>query len=407
MRRFRCLPSDELLHNDLPVMTHLFINALAASAGGGLTYIRNVVPHLARRERLKATVLLDARLARELQASANIAFLERNIPSSVAVRFYDEQRAVPRLIRQCGADVLLCTGNFASLNSPVPQILLSRNALYTSRDFYSDLRSRGDYRLWLDTEVKGAFAKWSIQRADTVVAPSEAFAKELRSWTGKPIAAIHHGFDRAEFVRDPSPLPEDILEKLDSARDALRLLFVSHYNYYRNFETLIRAMPRIQQLLGSRKVVLFLTCKLADGANPGAYRASTAAALVRELRLSSSVVELGAVPYGLLHHLYRAANIYVSPAYAESFAHPLVEAMSSALSVVASDLPVHREICGAAALYFERFSAQELAEGVAEVALSADLAKRLSEAGLARSTAFSWKNHVDSVVTLAESLISR
>jgi glycosyltransferase involved in cell wall biosynthesis len=388
-------------------MIHLFINALAASAGGGLTYIRNVVPHLARRERLKATVLLDTRLAGELQTAANITFLERDASSSVAARFYDEQYAVPRLVRQSGADVLLCTGNFALLNSPVPQILLSRNALYTSRDFSADLRSRGDYRLWLDTQLKGAFARWSIQLADTVVAPSEAFAEELRSWTGKPIAAIHHGFDRTEFVRDPSPLPENTREKLCSARDALRLLFVSHYNYYRNFETLIRAVPLIQQLLGSRKVVLFLTCKLADGANPGAYRAGTAAALVRELGLSGNVVELGAVRYGLLHHLYRAAHIYVSPAYAESFAHPLVEAMSSALPVVASDLPVHCEICGAAALYFDRFSPRELAERVAEVALSADLTQKLSQAGLDQSSAFSWKGHVDRIVTLAESLMSR
>lgn len=351
-------------------MIHLFINALAASAGGGLTYIRNVVPHLGRKQGLRTTVLLDAQLASELQTSPNIAFVERDTSSSVALRFYAEQHAVPNLVRQCGADVLLCTGNFALFNSPVPQILLSRNALYTSRDFRADLRSRSDYRLWFDTQLKSAFAKWSIQAADVVVAPSEAFAEELRCWTGKPVAAIHHGFDGEEFVRDQSALPEDIREKLDSTHDALRLLFVSHYNYYRNFETLISAMPLIQQHLGSRRVVLFLTCRLADGANPGAYRASSAAALVRGLGLSNNVVELGAVPYGLLHHVYRAADIYVSPAYAESFAHPLVEAMSSALPVVASDLPVHREICGAAALYFERFSPQELAERVAEVALS-------------------------------------
>lgn len=388
-------------------MIHLFINALAASAGGGLTYIRNVVPHLSRSERVRATVLLDPRFARELQSSAHLSFVERNASSNVALRFCAEQHAAPDLIRQCGADVVLCTGNFALLNSPVPQILLSRNALYTSRDFYADLRSRGDYRLWLDTQLKGAFAKWSIQAADTVVAPSAAFAEELRSWTGRPIAVVHHGFDGEEFVRDQSSLPEDIQQQLDSARDALRLLFVSHYNYYRNFETLIRAMPLIQQLLGSRRVVLFLTCRLADGANPGAYRAGSAAALVRELRLSDSVVELGAVRYRLLHHIYKDANIYVSPAYAESFAHPLVEAMYSALPVVASDLPVHREICEAAGLYFERFSPQELAERVAEVALSTKLAGQLSRAGFARSTAFSWKDHVDRIVTLAESLICR
>jgi glycosyltransferase involved in cell wall biosynthesis len=388
-------------------MIHLFINALAATAGGGLTYIRNVIPHLAGKEGVRATVLLDARLGRELQASPNLTFVERNGSSSVALRFCSEQRIIPDLVRQCGADVLLSAGNFALLDSPVPQILLSRNSLYTSRDFYLDLRSRNEYRLWFDTQFKSVFARWSIHAADMVVAPSEAFAEELRCWTGKPIMAIHHGFDRDAFVCDQSALNRETQEKLDSARDALRLLFVSHYNYYRNFETLIRATPLIKQRLGSRQVVLFLTCRLVAGASPGVYRADSAAALIRELGLSNEVVELGAVPYGLLHHVYRSSDVYVSAAYAESFAHPLVESMSSALPVVASDIPVHQEICGAAAVYFHRFSPHELAERVIEIALSPQLAAQLSKAGVERSTAFSWKSHVDRIVALAESLMSR
>jgi len=385
-------------------MMHLFINALAASAGGGLTYIRNVIPHLARRDNLKATILLDARLARELRTSDNLTFLERETPSSVAARFYDEQRAVPRLVRQCGADVLLCTGNFALLNSPVPQILLSRNALYTSRDFYADLRSRGDYRLWLDTAVKGAFAKWSIQLADTTVAPSEAFAEELRSWTGKPIAAIHHGFDRAEFARDQSPLPEDIREKLDSARDALHLLFVSHYNYYRNFETLLRAMPLMNRLLKARKAKLYLTCRLNSRENPGNYEAESASSLLSEVRGVGDIVELGSLPYRSLHHLYRACHIYVTAAYAESFAHPLVEAMSSGLPVVASDLLVHREICGGAAVYFPAFSSGELAIAIARLETDQELATTLSQAGRARARDFSWEQHVARLLEVAARL---
>ena len=67
--------------------------------------------------------------------------------------------------------------------------------------------------------------------------------------------------------------------------------------------------------------------------------------LVKMLGVSSMVVELGVVPYRQLHQLYARADVYVTPAYTETFAHPLVEAMASGLPVVASDLPVHREIC--------------------------------------------------------------
>jgi len=387
-------------------MIHLFINALAASAGGGLTYIRNVVPRISESEDVRATVLLDAQLAREFPAFRRVTFLKQDSTPNAALRFFHEQRIVPKLLRRCGADVLLSAGNFALLNSPVPQILLSRNSLYTSRDFDSDLRTRAEWRLWLDTMFKSSFAKWSIQLADRVVAPSQAFADDLREWTGRPIDAIHHGFDRDAFTRDLAPLPARVQDKLASARGALRLLFVSHYNYYRNFETLIRALPLIRQTLKPRSVRLFLTCSLEAGKNPGAYRTETAAALVRELGLSRELVELGSVPYSLLHHVYDSADIYATPAYAESFAHPLVEAMSSGLPVVASDLTVHREICGAAAAYFSRFSPVDLAERVLEVAADGETAARLREAGLARSKEFSWRKHIDQIIALANHLMA-
>ena len=95
--------------------------------------------------------------------------------------------------------------------------------------------------------------------------------------------------------------------------------------------------PRRSDRLNGKKVKLFLTCRLSSGENPGSYRAEAASSLVNSLRSSESVVELGTVPYRSLHHFYRACHVYVTPAYAESFAHPLVELMSSGLPVVASD----------------------------------------------------------------------
>jgi glycosyltransferase involved in cell wall biosynthesis len=386
-------------------MIHIFINALAASAGGGLTYIRNVIPQISIRNDVRATLLLNAQLRHELGNPPNVAFVEQNTYTGAIRRFWLEQSSVSAFIHRSGADVLLSAGNFALWNSPVPQILLSRNSLYTSSHFTSDLRSRGDYRLWLDTQVKGAFAKWSIGAADCVIAPSEAFAEELRGWTGKPVMAIQHGFDRESFVRDQSPLPDAVQAKLDAGRDALRLLFVSHYNYYRNFETLIRALPLIKRKLGTRPVRLFLTCKLRPGANPGEYRPDSAAALVSQLGLKQDVVELGSVPYRLLHRVYAAADIYVTPSYAESFAHPLVEAMAGGLPVIASDIAVHREICGTAALYFSPFSPEGLADQVVRLEKSTDRREELLREGATRSKTFSWRKHVDEVVLLAARVI--
>jgi glycosyltransferase involved in cell wall biosynthesis len=388
-------------------MIRLFINGLAASAGGGLTYLRNVVPHLARRLDAETTVLLNPAMRAEFGELPNVFLIEDRQSYDASRRFVHEQTALPKLIRQSGAQVLISAGNFALWRSPVPQILLSRNSLYTSGDFFRDVRARGDYAIWADTLVKGWLARRSISRADITVAPSAAFARELSQWSGRKVLSMHHGFDLDAFASDASPLPSAAQIQLEQGKDALRLLFVSHYNYYRNFETLFKAMPILRSRLREKdkKVKLFLTCRLDSGENPGTYRAESAASLASDLRESHDIVELGTVPYRSLHHLYRACHIYVTPAYAESFAHPLIEAMSSGLPVVASDLAVHREICEDAGIYFPRFSPDELAERILQIEESPELAEKLTRNGLRRSRDFSWSKHVERLVVLAQELV--
>lgn len=387
-------------------MTHLFINGLAASAGGGLTYLRNVVPALAARDDAHATVLLSASLRSEFGDHAKVDILEVDAPAGAFPRFWWEQACLPSLIRQSGADVLVSAGNFAVRRSPIPQILLSRNSLYTSRDFALDLCHRRKFTLWLDTRAKAWLAKRSINWADVTVAPSEAFARELEVWSGERVTTIHHGFDGKSFTTDRAPLPPQVKRQLDGTRDCLRLLFVSHYNYYRNFETLLRALPRIRAA-SPRPVRLLLTCHLRPKANPGSYDPRKVACLVRHLGLSDEVVELGTVSYNSLHHIYRACDIYVSPAYTESFAHPLVEAMAQGLPLAVSGLEVHREICGEAALYFDPFSPERLAQTVLQIAGSQELASKLGVRGLERSRLFSWERHVDELIGLAAHLAGK
>jgi glycosyltransferase involved in cell wall biosynthesis len=386
-------------------MIHFFLNGLAASAGGGITYLRNVVPELSSRPDVRATVAVSRESRPFLQGSQTVELLNVDGPNAVASRFIFEQRQLPALIRDSGANVVVSAGNFALWKCPVPQILLSRNALYTSRDFLRDLRRRRDLKLWLDTKIKGTVAGASIRHADVTVAPSHAFAEDLERWTGIPVRTIYHGFSADRFHGSKEALPASLAESLANPSGALRLLFVSHYNYYRNFETLFRAIPAIKKLLAPRPVELLLTCRLRSEQNPGSYQADSAASVVQELGIAENVRELGSVPYQLLLHVYKSCDIYVTPAYAESFAHPLVEAMSSGLPVVASDLAVHREICGQAGVYFSRFSSDDLARQVASLASDSAAAKEMARLGLLRSLDFSWKRHVTELLELANRMV--
>jgi glycosyltransferase involved in cell wall biosynthesis len=81
-----------------------------------------------------------------------------------------------------------------------------------------------------------------------------------------------------------------------------------------------------------------LTKKQADGLRETA----------RALRLSEGTVELvGKVSASELAQLYRRASLVLVASFAEGFSIPVAEAIAAGTPVVASDLPVHRELVGA------------------------------------------------------------
>jgi glycosyltransferase involved in cell wall biosynthesis len=383
------------------------IDALGASAGGGLTYVRNALPYLAAHSGVEMSLLAGEAAGAELPTAKNLQILTGAKEGSAFSRFLWEQVEIPKLVRKLGAEVLLCAGNFAIWRSPVPQIVLSRNSLYTSADFARDLRRRGAYGMLAETWAKGFLARKSIRRAELTVAPSRAFAQELTAWSGREVVALHHGFDREYFFRDQTPLPAPILAKLKESEGGTRLLFVSHYNYYRNFETLLGGLALLKHRQPKRKIRLLLTCELSPGKNPGRYQTGEASRLLRELKIGDDVIQLGAIPYQQVHQLYRSCDLYVTPAYAESFAHPLVEAMACGLPIVASDLAVHREITNGAAVFFERFSPAGLADKVTELMDSPGLQAELRERGLTQANHFSWEAHAGRLLELSQSLLRR
>jgi glycosyltransferase involved in cell wall biosynthesis len=74
-------------------------------------------------------------------------------------------------------------------------------------------------------------------------------------------------------------------------------------------------------------------------------------ALARELNLEAVLVELPFLNREILSAVYRRAALVLQPSEGEGFGLPVAEAMACGTPVVASDLPVLREVGGEAASY--------------------------------------------------------
>lgn len=392
----------------LPQVINVLLNALASTAGGGVTYLRNVLPLLSRADESQSYLALvpSSQVANFASLSSERIKFETVEINSTIKRMWWEQTGLRRLVKSEQLDVLVSLGNFALLASPVPQILFNRNDLLFSKEFERDLRHRNLRGELLAHRFKSWLARKSIKQATINVTPTAAFAERIRSndkLSQVKIETLRFGFDADGFTANQQPLPNSLIAKLNLREDCRRVLYVSHYNYFRNFETLIRGLPDIKSRLKQQTgedVQLVLTTNIQHGAVYGGYDATAAAELIDRLGMRDDIAMLGSVDYGNLHQLYKLCDVFVCPSYSESFGHPLVEAMASGVPVVSSNLPVHREVCGDAAIYFDVFDGKNLAEQCVRVLADKSLNNQLSSRGLQRSREFSWREHVCQLTAL-------
>lgn len=92
----------------------------------------------------------------------------------------------------------------------------------------------------------------------------------------------------------------------------------------------------------------------------------------------------------MMPSIYRNALCLVCPSLSEGFGLPLLEAMASKCPVVATDLPVFREVASDAAIYFTENDSEGLVENIRTLNTNIKSRDAMIAKGLARAGDFSW-----------------
>jgi glycosyltransferase involved in cell wall biosynthesis len=148
---------------------------------------------------------------------------------------------------------------------------------------------------------------------------------------------------------------------------------------HKNWERLIRALALVEEDVRPRLVIT------------GARGEDPLAPVVAETRMERWVELRGWVDDDELADLQRRARAMAFPTLAEGFGLPVLEAMSLGLPVLASDLPVLREVGGDAAVWFDPLDLGSIADALRTAATRPDVLSGLAAAGLERARLFSWE----------------
>ena len=386
----------------------ILINAVSAKLGGAATYVRNLAVTLSAQADPRDEFVFVAPPSRavEIRAVVHNDPRIRVIPCdaasrSPARRWWWDQVTLRALLRRERPDVLFSSANFALLASPCPQVLLVRIPIYFSREYLRHILPQKSMAFRAETALRRWLVCRSVQAASRLMTPSAAMLEDLRHFAR---------VDAARAVVNPYGVPRARVVAASAPREPRatrpRVLWVSHYADHKNLATLLRA---VEQLRHEGEVSFELLLTLDANLQNGQHTAMAAAEhrLLRSLsdaegaRADEVSLRLtGVLDYAQTWDLYRQADIFVFPSLCESFGHPLVEAMASGLPIVASDIAVHREICGDAAVYFPALDPSALAGALRRLLQDAAARQPLAERGRVRVNEFIWEDHVARLLAL-------
>lgn len=233
----------------------------------------------------------------------------------------------------------------------------------------------------------------AVRSGAVITVPTAAVADELSS--------VLPGLDTARVRVLGAGVARSLLAPADDDRvDHLALpqrylVTVSTLEPRKGLDVLVAALA----LMGTDRLPLVVV-------GPPGWGGVDLAGAARQAGLPPDAVRAtGRIADGTLAGVLQRATALIAPSRAEGFDLPVAEAMAVGIPVVGSDLPVHREVAGDAALLFRTGDAAALSDAITRLVADPDLRERLVERGLKRSRAFDWDDVARRAWTLYRELV--
>ena len=349
--------------------TRILINGLHSKSGGGVTYLRNMLPILQRDNRLDVHVCLNtSQIPLFEQYLEGITLHTVDLDGSLWKLLVFEQYQLPKLGSRVNADVVFSPANYGPLFSSRTVILL-RNALSVA--FVERRLNKILYwlLLYIGTQL-------SIMRARRVVSVSQ--------YALKSTAGSMFNLTSEKFQTIPHGISPSFSALSEIKREQNTLLCVSDIYVQKNLHTFFESLPKVRAAFPDIKV------RIAGAPVDQGYNASLQKRL-QDLGLSDHVEFLGNLDAQELRACYQRTALFVFPSTVETFGNPLVEAMACGAPIASSNTAAMPEVAAVAAEYFDPHDADDMARVI--LALLNDDARReeLSRFGIERAKMYSWE----------------
>jgi len=288
-----------------------------------------------------------------------------------------DQAAVPRACRKLRPDVLLHPKFTVPLLTSVPTVMVLHGAdwfLPDAAQFYGRL----------DRAYMHVFMPLYLRKARVAISVSQLTTDDFERIFALPpnkVRTVYFGPARHfRRVTDPAAL-EAVRQKYGlPERYILTLSRVGGNSERKNIRGVLDAYAQLHAEIPHKLVVGGLDCvRFRDE-----YQ-------IPDTGWGRDVIFPGWLDQADLPAIYSASELYLYPSNQEAFPIPLTEAMACGTPIVTSRVNGLAEIAGAAALLANPQDPDEIAGAVRQILGDPSVRARLVEAGIERSSIFSWE----------------
>jgi len=373
----------------------IVVNALSAVAGGGVTYLNQLFKYLSEIDDKNEYLIITTEKGEKVLCAEykNFKLLSFKIPSiSVIHRIFWEQLYLWYILRKYKADVLYSPANIGLIISSFPNVIM----IQTVAPFDKGMIKRQNIYYRLKFNFLRILTNLSVKKAKKVIFISDNARKEISYYYNleeEKTALIYHG-------RNVLFKPDLNYDRLQEIKQKYSLnnfiLYVSNIYKYKNFLELIHAFSIIKHQINS-DLKLVLVGRSFDNRYTESLKTFTI-----NKGLKEDVIFLGHISYEELPYFYVLCKLFIYPSTCENCPNILIEAMACGAPILASNVEPMPEICQDAAVYFDPFNPQDIAEKIQIVLTDNNLIQDLKQLSLKRMGYFTWEKTAKETLCVLE-----
>lgn len=366
-------------------MKPVALNAIHTHTGGGLIYLKSILPHLAQSKTIQWHLFLDKKAKKFLDTPKNVIVHYENVPESLIKKHLWEQCILPFKLWKKDIKATLCNANYTPFLAPNPIPIIHNNCAVEQ---YALTKKQKQYWRILKkmTRLSLKRSPFSFSVAKHIVPTYANTAKEI------------------EKVYIASPAAPLLAQETVSKENKL-FLSIGDFYLQKDYDVLIQAFHEVQKIHTDAR--LYIVGKAIHEEVNRFLKT-----YIAQNKLERSVTLTGSIPHTQLIPLLKRATLYVNTSLIECFNMPVLEALTCETPVVAYDRPFQKEVAGDAAYYIpfsedKKVRISRVSKHILNILEQNDLRQLLINAGKKQARHFSWDKSAQIILKQLNLLLNK